>query len=99
MQIQEVNNVLQKEVRMLFLSKACALLLEDTELLTKLNTADMVALEANYHTRCLVSLYKCAQKTKVEGYRDTDKKEALSGIAFAELVRYIEDMCQLDEET
>ena len=40
--------------------KACALLLEDTELSTKLNTADMVALEANYHTRCLVSLYKCA---------------------------------------
>ena len=40
--------------------KACALLLEDTELLMKLNTADMVVLEANYHTRCLVSLYKCA---------------------------------------
>ena len=40
--------------------KACALLLEDTELLNKLNTADMVALEANYHTRCLVSLYKRA---------------------------------------
>ena len=84
---------------MLFLSKACALLLEDTELLTKLNAADMVALEANYHTRCVVSLYKCARNTKVEGCRDTDKKEALSGIAFAELVRYIEDMCQLDEET
>ena len=59
----------------------------------------MVALKANYHTRCLVSLYKCVQKTKAEGYRDTDEKEAVSGIAFAELVRYIEHMCQLDEET
>ena len=79
--------------------KSLCFTLEDTELLTKLNTADVVALEANYYTRCLVSLYKCARKTKVEGYRDTDKKEALSGIAFAELVRYIEDMHQLDEET
>ena len=46
-----------------------------------------------------MSLYKCAQNTKAEGYRDTDEKEALSGIAFAELVRYIKDMRQLDEET
>ena len=69
--------------------KACALLLEDTELLTKLVTTDMVALEAKYHTKCLVSLYNRAQKTKVEGHRDMDEKEALSGIAFAELVMYI----------
>ena len=59
----------------------------------------MVALEAKYHIKCLVSLYNRAQKTKVEGYRDADEKEALSGIAFAELVMYIEEMCQLDEET
>ena len=46
--------------RHVFPVEAYALLLKETELLTKLNTADMVALEANYHTRCLVSLYKCA---------------------------------------
>ena len=36
---------------------ACAVLLEDTELLAKLSTTDMVALEAKYHTKCLVDLY------------------------------------------
>ena len=59
----------------------------------------MVALETKYHTNFLVSLYNHAQKTKTEGYRDTDEKEALSGVAFAELVMYIEEMRQLDEET
>ena len=44
---------------------ACAVLLEDTELLAKLSTADMVALEAKYHTKCLVDLYNCARKAKV----------------------------------
>ena len=40
--------------------KACAVFLEDTELLAKLSTADMVALEDKYHTKCsLVSLYNC----------------------------------------
>ena len=79
--------------------KAYALLLENTELLTKLSTTDMVALEAKYHTKCLVSLYNRARKTKAEGHTDMDEKEALSGIAFAELVMYIEEMRQLDEET
>ena len=44
--------------RHVFPVEAYALLLKETELLTKLNTPDMVALEANYHTRCLVSLYE-----------------------------------------
>ena len=40
----------------------------------------------------------CAQKTKAEGYRDMDENEALSGIAFAELVMHKEEIYQLDEE-
>ena len=38
----------------------CAVLLENTELFAKLSTADMVALEAKYHTKCLVDLYNQA---------------------------------------
>ena len=38
------------------------------------------------------------KKSQAEGHRDTDETEALSGIAFAELVMYIEEMRQLDEE-
>ena len=78
--------------------KACAVLLEDTELLAKLSTADMVALEAKYHAKCLVSLYNRARKAIAEGQRGINETEALSGIAFAELVMYIEEMRQLDEE-
>ena len=67
------------------------MLLQDTELLVKLSTTDMMALEAKYHTKCLVSLYKCARKAKEEEH--ADKMEA---IAFAELVIYIQE--QIDEE-
>ena len=58
----------------------------------------MVALEAKYHTKCLVGLYNRARKTKAEGHKGTDEKELISGIAFAELVMYIEETRQLDEE-
>ncbi len=78
--------------------RACALLLEDTELLAKLSPGDMVALDAKYHTRCLVGLYNRARKAKAEGRKGTDKKETLSGIVFAELVMYIEE-ARLDRET
>jgi len=70
---------------------SCAVLLQDTELFAKLSTTDMMALEAKYHTKCLVSLYNCARKAKEEEH--TDQMEA---IAFAELVMYIEE--QIDEE-
>ena len=70
------------------------MLLEDTELLAKLSTADMVTLEAKYHTKCLVSLYNRARKVK--GDRCTDEMKTVSGIAFAELVMFIEE--QIDEE-
>ena len=66
------------------------MLLEDMELLVKLSTADMVALEAKYHTKCLVGLYNRARKAK-EGFKDTDERKVASGIAFAELVMYIEE--------
>ena len=39
--------------------RACAVLLEDTELLGKLSTGDMVALEARYHSKCLAGLQPC----------------------------------------
>ena len=74
------------------------MLLEDTDLLAKLSTADVVALEAKYHTKCLVGLYNRARKAKTEGLKCTDEKEIISGIAFAELVMYIEETRQMDEE-
>ena len=58
----------------------------------------MVALEAKYHSKCLVGLYNCAREANTKGLKDTDEKEVASGIAFAELVMYVEETRQMDEE-
>ena len=76
--------------------RACAVLLEDTELLAKLSTGDMVALEAKYHSKCLAGLYNRATTVKSDG-ESIDEMNAFSGIAFAELVMYIEEVHQVDE--
>jgi len=62
---------------------------EDTELLAKLSAGDMIAIEAKYHIKCLRTLYnKARQMTSVK----VDNEEAkIHGIAFAELVAFIED--------
>jgi len=57
----------------------------------QLSITDMMALEAKYYTKCLVSLYNYARKAKEEEH--TDEMEA---VVFAELVMYIEE--QIDEE-
>ena len=76
--------------------RACAVLLEDTELLAKLSTGDMVALEAKYHSKCLAGLYNRARTVKSDG-EGIDEMNEFSGIAFAELVMYIEEVRQADE--
>ena len=71
----------------------CALQLEDRKLLAKLSAGDMIALEAKYHRNCLTTLYNKARQA-------TEKEENYShlhGIAFAELVAYMEGM--RDEES
>jgi len=70
----------------------------DTELLARLSAGDMVALESKYHDKCLVSLYNHARKQKTQEMRETDEEKVLSGIAFAEVVMYIEE-ARLDDST
>ena len=76
----------------------CAELLEDTELLAKLSTGDMVALDAKYHTKCLVKLYNRARKVKAEKIPSTNDQEVMCNIAFAELVMYIEETRSSEDE-
>ena len=78
--------------------RTCAELLEDTKLLAKLSVGDMVALEAKYHTKCLVGLYNRARKAKSIGLNSASEEEVTSRIAFAELVMYIEETRNLDEQ-
>ena len=70
--------------------------LEDRKLLAKLSAGDMIALEAKYHRNCLTILYnKARQATKKQ--EKEENYSHLHGIAFVELVAYMEDM--RDEES
>jgi len=44
--------------------RECALQLQDQNLLAKLSTGDLIALEAKYHIQCLVSLYNRARQSR-----------------------------------
>lgn len=56
----------------------------------KLRAGDLIAQDAMYHLRCLVSLYNWARETKAAS--DSDPDALNHGIIFAELVSYIEDV-------
>ena len=63
--------------------------LQDTALLAKLAAGDMIAIESKYHNRCLCALYS---RATLASPRDNDGVEAcMHGIAFAELVAFLED--------
>ena len=66
-----------------------AMKLQDKSLLAKLSAGDLIALNALYHLNCLTSLYNRARKTKLseDSYRDRMNH----GLAFADLVSYIEE--------
>ena len=61
----------------------------DTALLAKLSTRDMIAIEAKYNQSCLRSLYNRARQEAPKG--NSGQESNLHGIAFAELVAFMED--------
>ena len=69
--------------------RQCAIKLQDKRLLAKLSAGDLIVQDAQYHVQCLVSLYNRARETKLSDDFDVDSVN--HGIAFAELVSYIED--------
>ena len=75
-----------------------ATILEDTALLGRLSTGDMVAQDAKYHKKCLSVLHNRVRKAESEGPKHNAKEREVSGIVFAELVLYIEE-ARLDQET
>ena len=72
--------------------RKCALELQDKPLLAKLSSGDMVAQDAEYHIKCLVTLYNRARASK-SCNSDSDVDAVNHGIAFAELVSYMEEAC------
>ena len=76
--------------------RECATLLNDGKLLAKLSAGDMVAIDAMYHSKCLVSLYNQARQYKSP--KDTTYR-SIEGVAFAELIAYIDDYRDCQELT
>ena len=72
--------------------RKCAKLTGDSFLLAKLSLGDMVALEAKCYTECLLALCNCARKVQA-AQQQISSKDEVSGIMFAELVMYIEEVC------
>lgn len=73
--------------------------LRDTRLLAKLSSGDMTAIDALYHKNCLTTFtnrYRSfVRKSESKENSDLDPH----AIAFAELVSYIEEIRQSDEDT
>ena len=65
--------------------------LQHTNLLAKLASGDMVALEAKYHTKFLANLYNRAWAATDSASTNTGGEAHLNGLVFSELVMYIED--------
>ena len=67
----------------------CARTLEDNFLFGKLNSGDMVALDAMYHAKCLIALCNKANQ-QLYGRDYTDNEKHLNGIVLAELASFME---------
>ena len=75
--------------------RLCAHNLQDQPLIAKLSAGDLIAQEVKYHLNCLVALYN--RNRAATHSTDEESTDATNhGIAFAELVSYIEDAC-MDE--
>ena len=71
--------------------------LHDTKLLSKLAGGDMVAIDAVYHTKCLVAFYNRARQKYSAENVDDKSASRLHAIAFAEVVSYIEGFRECEE--
>lgn len=80
--------------------RQCAAELQDADLLAKLAKGDMIAVEAHYHSGCLISLYNRAKaerrasaSTSNDQQRDeNDATNQTEGIVLGELIAYIDDV-------
>lgn len=75
--------------------------LQDGKLIAKLSAGDLIAIEAKYHTKCLVSLYN-RTRTVMKSTSEKDlelhtERTTLDELAFSELVAYIDDFIQCED--
>ena len=63
--------------------------------MAKLAEGDMHAIDAMYHKRCYTNLFNKDRSVKRENERKESKNISYDSIAFAQLVAYIEETCQI----
>eukprot|EP00794_Sanderia_malayensis_P001481 gene1481-1638_t len=79
--------------------RECASLVHDNKLIGKLASGDMIAIEAKYHTKCLVGLYNKARKVKcscTNGDSITVSSIDTEELAFTELLALIDESIQIE---
>ena len=64
--------------------------------LPNLAQPDLIAQDAQYHVQCLASLYNRARDSETKNCHEFDADDVNHGIAFAELVSYMEETCKDD---
>ena len=75
----------------------CTTILENVDLLGKLNSGDMIAYDAIYHSPCLLDLYRKSYRKENETVFDNTDKRIYRQV-LAELVQYMEQVAK-DENT
>ena len=76
----------------------CTIFLSDGKLIAKLSAGDLVALEAKYHTACLVSFYNQVRNRRSASLRvSINTTSDLEELAFAQLVAYIDEKLASEE--
>ena len=66
-------------------------MLKDSSLYAKLQNRDLIAQNTMYHCVCLNKLYKTASSLQLDGHF-TDRERKLHGIAFGEIISFIEEI-------
>ena len=81
-------------------ARDCSFLLKDSKLTAKLSAGDLIAIDAKYHAKCLVSLYNRTRQLKVQPANHTMSSSIdLDELAFAELIAYIDESLEVKELT
>ena len=77
--------------------KRCAIELQDQKLIAKLSSGDLVAQDARYHANCLATLYNSHSRCAAQTQANTSDGVSY-GIALAELIGFIEDTRNNDQD-
>ena len=75
--------------------RQCAINLQDDNLLAKLSSGDVVAIEMKYHPQCLVNLYN-KDRAQSSYSKKSRKADVARNTAFAEMLSYMQEILEDD---